>query len=220
MIASASNRKRIRGILVSTVASVVCAGAVIAADPPTRNGNSSRNGGSRGATPAPATQQSDRDRYSVLTSQNIFLKDRRSGRGPRSTGPSSSGPVDPFHDLRATPEASLVLTGVVFEDGDYRAFIEETREGKVLRLSVGDSIARGKITMIDIDTAVYESNGKSTIINVGTTLTGIPYSAFTATPGATPAVGASSTPLPDPSNPNLTLEERMKLRRAAELQKK
>ena len=123
-------------------------------------------------------------------------------------------------EVRKTPEASLVLTGVVFEDGDYRAFIEDTKAGKVLRTSVGDSIARGKITMIDIDTVVYESEGKSTMINVGTTLAGIPYSAFTATPGATPAPGMSSTPLPDPNNPNLTLEERMKLRRAAELQKK
>jgi hypothetical protein len=220
MTASASNRKRLRGTLVATLASVVCAGAVIAADPPSRTGNSSRNGGSRSATAAPATQESDRDRYAVLTNQNIFLKDRRSGRRDRTSTSTTSGPVDPLHDIRATPEASLVLTGVVFEDGDYRAFIEDTKEGKVLRLSVGDSIARGKITMIDIDTAVYESNGKSTIINVGTTLTGIAYSAFTATPGATPAAGASSTPLPDPNNPNLTLEERMKLRRAAELQKK
>jgi type II secretory pathway component PulC len=220
MIASASNGKRLRGTLLATVASVVCAGAVIAADPPPRNGNPSRNGGSRNATAAPSTREGDRDRYAVLTNQNIFLKDRRTGRGDRNGTSGTSRPSDPLAGIRATPEASLVLTGVVFEDGDYRAFIEDTKASKVLRVSVGDSIARGKITMIDIDTVVYDSDGKSTMINVGTTLTGIPYSAFTATPGATPAAGASSTPLPDPNNPNLTLEERMKLRRAAELQKK
>jgi hypothetical protein len=220
MFASTSNRKRVRSTILATAASVLCAGAVIAADPPARNGNSSRNGGSRSAAPAPSTRQSDRERYAVLTDQNIFLKDRRSGRRDRTSTSSSTGPVDPLSEIRRKPEASLVLTGVVFEDGDYRAFIEDTKESKVLRVSVGDSIARGKITMIDIDTVAYEADGKTTVINVGTTLTGIPYSAFTATPGATPAAGASSTPLPDPNNPNLTLEERMKLRRAAELQKK
>ena len=171
-------------------------------------------------TAAPTTRQSDRDHYAVLTEQNIFVKDRRSLR--RSDRPAGQQREPTALEIaQRTPEAKYVLTGVVFEDGDYRAFIEDTSASKVLRLSVGEAIARGKITEIDIDTIAYESSGKTTIINVGTTLTGIPYSAFTATPGATPAPGAApSTPLPDPNNPNLTIEERMKLRRAAELQPK
>src|SRR4051812_49104017 len=121
MFANSSNRKRVRGTLLATVASVLCAGAVIAADPPPRNGNSSRNGASRNATAAPSTRESDRDRYAVLTSQNIFLKDRRSGRRDTSSTSASSRPMTEIERLRQTPEASLVLTGVVFEDGDYRA---------------------------------------------------------------------------------------------------
>ena len=198
------------------LAGVVAASAVSVAtaadrplDSPTRS--------TRSASPSATTRQSDRD-YAVLTEQNIFVKDRRSlRRGDRPSSDRNSN--DPLREYRNQPEAFLVLTGVVFEDGDYRAFIEDTKVSKVLRLSVGDAIARGKITEIDIDTIAYESSGKTTIINVGTTLTGIPYSAFTATPGATPAStgAAPSTPLPDPNNPNLTIEEKMKLRRAAEL---
>jgi hypothetical protein len=201
-------------LLASAASAALAAGVLVAADVPPRT-----RGGA--ATSAPSTRPSDRERYAVLTDQNIFLKDRRSRRSSASTG--ETRPKTDLERLRETPEASLVLTGVVFEDGDYRAFVEDTKAAKVLRLSVGDAIARGKVTLIDIDTVAYESAGKTTVINVGTTLAGVPYSAFTATPGATPATGssaASSTPLPDPNNPNLTLEERMRLRRAAELQKK
>src|SRR3954471_11581255 len=195
------------------LATVVAASAATAADSPTTP--------PKGTTSAaPSTRQSDRDRYAVITEQNIFVKDRRSlHRNDRPSG--ERPPLTDLQRLKETPEAKFVLTGVVFEDGEYRAFIEDTNASKVLRLSVGEPIARGKITQIDIDTIAYESSGKTTVINVGTTLTGIPYSAFTATPGATPAPGAApSAPLPDPNNPNLTIEERMKLRRAAELQPK
>jgi hypothetical protein len=201
----------LRNAMFATAAgSFLCAAVVVAADPPKA---------SKPVTTAP-TRQSDRERYAVLTDQNIFLKDRRSSRRNSSTSTTGRAPTD-MEILRATPEASFVLTGVVFEDGDFRAFVEDTKAARVMRLSVGDAVARGKLTQIDIDTVAYESTGKTTVINVGTTLTGVPYSAFTAAPGATPAPGAApSSPLPDPNNPNLTIEERMKLRRAAELQKK
>jgi hypothetical protein len=202
-----------------TAASVVAATSFAADVPPGRSSERSSDRTRGSGSAAPSTRQSDRDRYAVLTDQNIFLKDRRTR--PRNGSTSTERPMTEMDRIKATPEAKFVLTGVVFEDGDYRAFIEDTSASKVLRLSVGEPIARGKITEIDIDTIAYESAGKTTIINVGTTLTGIPYSAFTASPGATPAPGAApSTPLPDPNNPNLTIEERMKLRRAAELQPK
>ena len=204
--------------LLAAVASALSAGTLVAADPPKTSPPAAK-------APAPAakptTRQSDRERYAVLTEQNIFLKDRRTGRN--SGGPTSrtTQPLNAMDVVRQSPEAKFVVTGVVFEDGDFRAFIEDATAGKVLRLSVGDSIARGKITLIDIDTVVYEAEGKQSVINVGTTLAGVTPTALAATPGATPAPGAApSAPLPDPNNPNLTIEERMRLRRAAELQKK
>ena len=203
----------LRSALLAAVAAASVVSVATAADAPPAPSRSTR-------TPAPSatTRQSDRDRYAVLTEQNIFVKDRRSLR--RSDRPPGQQREPTALELaKLTPEAKYVLTGVVFEDGDYRAFIEDTKASRVLRLSVGEPIARGKITEIDIDTIAYESSGKTTVINVGMTLTGIPYSAFTATPGATPAPAgaAPSTPLPDANNPNLTIEEKMKLRRAAEL---
>ena len=197
--------------------------AITAVDPAAGQSRDRDNGRSGGPTTSRTTsRENDRERYGVLTENNMFLKDRRSGRRDASTSRPTSPPTE-MDRIRALPEASLVLTGVVFEDGDYRAFIEDNKANRVLRLSVGDPIARGKLTMIDIDTVAYEHDGKTTVVNVGTTLAGVPFSALNATPGATLAPGASAaapSPLPDPNNPNLTLEERMKLRRAAELQKK
>lgn len=203
----------LRSALLASVAAASVVSVATAADAPPAPSKSTRT-----PVQSSTTRQSDRDRYAVLTEQNIFVKDRRTLR--RNDRPSGERPaMTELQRLKETPEAKYVLTGVVFEDGEYRAFVEDTNASKVLRMSVGEPIARGKITEIDIDTIAYESSGKTTIINVGTTLTGIPYSAFTATPGATPAPAgaAPSTPLPDPNNPNLTIEERMKLRRAAEL---
>jgi hypothetical protein len=207
----------------SVVSATSFAADVSPARPSDRTSDRSSDRTRGSITAGPSTRQSDRERYAALTEQNIFVKDRRSLRSRPDRTPGERPPMTEMEKLKATPEAKFVLTGVVFEDGDYRAFIEDTNASRVLRLSVGDPIARGKITEIDIDTIAYESSGKTMIINVGTTLTGIPYSAFTASPGATPAPGAAAapaSPLPDANNPNLTIEEKMKLRRAAELQPK
>ena len=199
--------------LLSAAAGVLSAGVLVAADPPPKPGSGASTG-------RPATRQNDRERYSVLTEQNIFLKDRRSGRDRGNGTTRTSTPLSAMDVLRESPEAKFTLTGVVFEDGEFRACIEDMKAGKVLRLSVGDAIARGKITLIDIDTVAYEAEGKTSVINVGSTLAGMTPTALAASPGATPAPGAApSAPLPDPNNPNLTIEERMRLRRAAELQK-
>ncbi|HEY7116765.1 MAG TPA: hypothetical protein VH475_09275 [Tepidisphaeraceae bacterium] len=181
--------------------------------------------GASSATPAPTTRESDRERYAVITEHNIFLKNRRVPSAP-STG--SSRPMTEIERLRQTPEANFVLTGVVFEDEQFRAFLEDIKGGKVLRLSVGDPIASGKIVAIDIDAIAYESAGKQTWIGVGTTLTGIPYSSFASSSSSSSSSSAASassggaapsTPLPDANNPNLSIEEKMKLRRAQEIKK-
>jgi hypothetical protein len=181
---------------------------------------------------APQTQPAkvDRERYNVLTERNMFLRDRRRPvYTPTSRPAYVSRPV----------EETLILTGVVFEEGEYRAFFEDTQRSSVLTLRVGESVGRGVITQIQLDAIQYLSGDSQMWIDVGHTLTGSlppapptrlytnttatatatgsttrPATAGTDTTTATPAV---TTPLPNPDDPNLSLEERMKLRRAQQL---
>jgi hypothetical protein len=220
-------------------AAVVSAGAVAAADavpsrtPPT-------------ATTQPASVPTYRERYTVLSDRNIFVKERYK-IVPESDGRrSEQGP----RDIRvARPlEAGYVLTGVVLEEGLFRAYVEDSNASRILRLTSGDSVANGHIGTIAIDAVAYVANGQTKTIPIGNDLTGTPISFSTTQSGGSwgygsggygsggsgrggttgPSTGSSvgsttsgppPAPLPDPNNPNLSLEERMRLRRAQELRK-
>jgi hypothetical protein len=184
--------------------------------------------------PSPAKPQSYRERYAVLSERNIFLKDRRVRSGPSTSRSGSDRPPAP------PPEATYVLTGVVLEEGQYRAYVEDSN-GKINRLAVGDAIARGHVAEIDISAMAYESNGQVAWVNVGYDLRGKPWEAPTAAsyisragpgggfPSTTPSNntgggngnGAAAVPVPplDPNTVGLSIEERMKLRRMQEMQK-
>lgn len=180
------------------------------------------------ATPAPQTRPAKidyREHYSVLSERNMFLRDRR--RSSFSRGPESR----PAYVARPVDE-TLILTGVVFEEGEYRAYFEDTVRASVLRLRVGESVGRGVITQIQMDAIEYLNGEQHVWIDVGRTLTGSvpPPSPIRTYADTTPAVtapgsttqpsmatGVAPSPLPNPTDPNLTLEERMKLRRAQEL---
>jgi hypothetical protein len=191
-----------------------------------------------GTTPAtkPASKPDPRIQYGVISENNIFLKERRRRDSGEYRPPTSRVYVPPV------PEKSFVLTGIVLED-EWRAYIEENAQrSRFHRVGVGDQIGRGHVAAIEIDAIAYEYGGKVTWIPIGKDLTGdVPpntaasyiASAGTgsttapATTGPTtgPAVAGSDTvapaPLPlDPNNPNLSFEERMKLRRIMEQQKK
>jgi hypothetical protein len=162
------------------------------------------------------------DRYNVLSERNIFMRER--GRPapssrPRNDYSSQSQPAP-------VPEATYVLTGIVLEEGQYRAYVEEAGTGRVHRLAVGDAIARGHVLEIDIDAIAYSSNGKGTWVSIGNDLLGKPFSGFpsalsrylssgagsTTGPSTTGPSAGSSLPI-DPNSPNLSIEERMRLRR-------
>ena len=145
------------------------------------------------------------ERYAVLSERNIFLRDRARPAPVQRTSTTQQSP--------RAPEQSFVLTGVVAEDGEFRAYVEDRGHGGMLRLSVGDAIARGRIVDIDIDAVAYESNGQMNWVNIGSDLTG------SAAPGVA-AMLSGPTSMPTNINPAiLTLEERLKLRRQQELRR-
>lgn len=145
-----------------------------------------------------------RERYGVLGEGNIFIRDRwKPAYRPTIREPRPAGPP---------PERSYLLTGIVREEETFRAYIEDTAARKILRLAVGDTVARGRISEIDGDGITYEADGQLTWIRIGRDLSGGEIA------GVMPAAPTTGPAL-DPNNPNLTMEERMKLRRMAEMGK-
>jgi hypothetical protein len=173
----------------------------------------------RSSSQAPTTQQSSHresysDKYAMLADHNIFVRDRThlASRRNSPTTQQSSSP-------RKTLEETTILRGVVLEDGAFRAYIEDENQ-KLNRHSVGDKLAHGRVAAIDIDAIVYDADGKPKWIDIGSDLTGHAVAAiesptFSDEPSTQPTTG----PAINPNDPNLTLEQRLKLRRLQELKK-
>lgn len=150
----------------------------------------------------------------MLAERNIFLRDRSKPAPPPTSRPT----------VARAPEQNYVLTGVVYEplEAEAFAFFEDIGAGTILRVRAGEKVARGTIQGIDINAVAYERDGKETIVSVGDDLTGArasvgSSSTTTASSSGAGASTATSAPAIDPNNPNLTLEERMKLRRQQQL---
>jgi hypothetical protein len=189
-----------RNILIALASLAMAGAAVIAADTP------------------PTTRQNYNDRYGVLSDRNIFLRER--GRPAPSTRRYDSSTTS---SSRPAAESTYVLTGIVLEGGQYRAYVEEVNTGRVLRLAVGDAVAKGHVLDIDIDAIAYSANGQGTWIAIGNDLQGKPFNSFPSALSRSMSSSTSPTsgpttqgaaPLPiDPNSPNLSVEERMRLRR-------
>ena len=153
------------------------------------------------------------DRYTVLSERNIFLKDRTQP----STRPSASTRPSP-----SDPERTNVLRGIVVEEDGYRAYVENNSIGTVSRLAVGDAIARGKITAIDIDAVAYETPAGTVWIVIGSDLTGQQGAASSGEASIISSTSSTPTTTPagleglNPDDPNLTTEQKLKLRRLRE----
>jgi hypothetical protein len=175
------------------------------------------------ALPAAAqAQRSDAytSRYGMLSERNIFLKDRAH---------PSTKPAPSTQSSRRDPERSVRLAGVVVENDGLRAYVENSSIGTMARLAVGDSIARGKIAAIEIDGVSYESNGHTTWIEIGNdfanhpvTVSGESYSSSSSSSASAEAPTTAPAGLANinPNDPNLTVEQKLKLRRLQELKGK
>lgn len=145
------------------------------------------------------------DRYGVLSERNIFLRDRSVRRPVENSGPSTQPAPRP-------PEESFTLVGIVEEDGLWRAYVEDATRSATTRLTAGDSVARGTVSRIEIDGIEYDQGEKQTWVTIGNNLTGQSASGISASMSSTDAAGPTSLPF-DPNDPNLTVEQRMRLRR-------
>src|SRR5437867_11574644 len=94
-----------------------------------------------------ASKQAYNEKYGVLAERNMFLRDR----SKPSTRPSNS-----TSRPAALPEENFVLRGIVLEDVGYRAYFEDLSGDSVVRVLPGDSLARGKVSGIEIDAVEYD----------------------------------------------------------------
>jgi hypothetical protein len=190
-----------------------------------RNGNGSQSSSSSSGSPStnssasastnPSARFPDyRERYAILAERNIFLKERR--RQGSERGPFDDRPREP------RPEQTFALTGIVEEEGQFRAYFENLRNPSFTRVSLGDPIARGKVTAIALDAVEYEQDGQRRWIEIGHDLTGTrsiaPSSSTYTSSTSTSTTGPTTAPTLDfdPNDPALTQEQKMKARRMKE----
>ena len=149
------------------------------------------------------------ERYAILEQRNVFVRDRsRPTSRPVSSGSSSTQPT------RRSIEESLVVRGIAMEEYGYRAYVEDLNTGNTLRLSPGDALGRGHVSAVALDAIAYEHEGTKTWIDIGSDLTGKTSIVAAASPYA---AAATTSPATLPANvnlndPNLTVEQRMRLR--------
>lgn len=214
--------RTIRSPRVLAPAVAVLAGLCLAAGVWAQSAARDRGPANQDESPRPQKRQSFREQYGVLVERNIFVRDRARIR-PRTSG-GSSAPSGPRR-----PEQSFVLTGITMQEGRHVAFIENMGTGTTERVSPGTSVAAGKIVRVELDYLEYEAGGKRTRVGIGRNLAG--DVATVLAPAAAPATGPAGTqpagtqpagaaPAPGgaplPGDPNLSIEERMKLRRQQE----
>ena len=165
----------------------------------------SSSGGSGGRNSSGPSDSDYRQTYGVLSESNIFLRERT--RRTYVAEPSSRPALPP-----AAPEKSFVLTGIVIEDGAYRAYVEDANRRSFVRL---------RVVGIDIDAIAYEYDGQVSWVMLGQDLSGsqvATWSSTTLAGSAGPTTGPSDAGPPlDPNDPNLTIEQRMRLRRMLEM---
>lgn len=164
-----------------------------------------------------ASQPSFRDQYGVIAERNIFLKDRRPAAVARAATVEQPPPPP------APPvETKYVLIGLVEDSDTYRAHIEDRQNDRLLTLAEGDAVAEGTIVEIDLESVVYEKGGTRVRVAIGhdfrgETATFAPAPAApAASPAATPTPSAAGAPAAAGSTDGLSLEERMRRRRAQE----
>lgn len=135
-------------------------------------------------------------KYELILERNMFSRQR----GPRQR----ENREERREVAMPNPESYFRLRGVVQEDGRFIAFVEDTRSNSVLKLRPGDSVARGTIKALTLDTVEYQLADQVTTVRLGHDLEGgqgavtmnelMQWSQTAATSAPTP--GASSSEVP------------------------
>jgi hypothetical protein len=72
----------------------------------------------------------------------------------------------------ADPESYYRLRGIAQENGTFIAFVEDTQRNETLKLRQGDTVARGSIESLDLDSIVYRLGDRTISVTIGQDLLG------------------------------------------------
>ena len=155
-------------------------------------------------------------KYEIILQRNIFSRNRRAFRPQESR-------EEPQQVAMPNPESYYILKGIVQEDNEFIAFVEDKRGGTVLQLRQGDNVARGVIKTLNLDTLEYEMGDQVTTVRLGSDLEG-GYGAVTSadvmewsqTPTTT-APPAQSGSQPPPSGDEAEILRRLMEQRKQQL---
>lgn len=156
--------------------------------------------------------------YEIILNRNIFSRQRSPFR-PRDRN-SETQVVVP------NPETHFLLKGIVQENSQFIAFVEDTQGGGVLRLRQGDRVARGQIKALTLDTLEYQLEDKTISVKLGcdleggrgtTVAVGLPSMSQIPAPASTAPAGQQTqpqqqTPAPSPGEAEI-LKRLMEQRR-------
>jgi len=137
--------------------------------------------------------------YEIILQNNIFSRDRR----PKVVDQPETRPEP--EEVVVSPESYYRLKGLVQEDGAFIAFIEDTRYNNVLQLREGESVARGIVKNLTLDSLEYEYNDKTVGVQIGRDLEGgfgaVTQSELMQWGGTQTTSGSDSTSTSTPSEP-------------------
>jgi hypothetical protein len=102
--------------------------------------------------------------YDIIRQRNIFSRQRIP---PRPAGEREAKPV-----VAPDPETFFLLRGIVQENSEFIAFIEDTQTGRVVRLRQNDSVARGVVKSLSLDSIEYQLGDKTIPVKIGFDLEG------------------------------------------------
>jgi len=154
-----------------------------------------------------------RQKYDVLVERNMFSRQRGAARKSRSA-----------QEVVPPPEHFMVLTGLVRQNGEYFAFLEDSKKGTVTRVHAGEAVLGGRVSSVALDAIEYTKESGTVKVKLGQNLEGgdrpsAPPSNATATgtsegagnaPQAAPNSGPATAPAGD-------IVEQLKQRRQKEL---
>jgi len=136
--------------------------------------------------------------YEIVTQRNMFSRQRVPLRVQTERAEERPRTIP-------NPESYLLLKGIVQEDNQFIAFVEDKQSGNVLRLRQGDQVARGTIKSLNnLDGLEYQFQDKTVSVSLGFDLEG-GHGAVTAGDLAsfvpTTAPATSGTPAGTPALP-------------------
>jgi hypothetical protein len=103
--------------------------------------------------------------YKVIVDRNMFSRQRGAAeRRQRDTEQQVVTVPD--------PESYYRLRGIAQENGTFIAFVEDTRRSETLKLRQGDTVARGSIESLDLDSIVFRLEDRTIPVAIGQDLLG------------------------------------------------